>query len=164
LEYLEKIGVGGGCHWCTEAIFQSIKGVEKVEQGWITSIPPNEQPSEAVIVHYDHNIINLAILIAIHLHTHSATGQHSMRSKYRSAVYTFNNSQFEQASKIIPTIQNDFEEEVITQILPFQGFRLNQQSYLDYYYSNPEKPFCQTFIKPKLDKLSNNFKDQFQAL
>ncbi|MEM9546265.1 MAG: peptide-methionine (S)-S-oxide reductase [Bacteroidota bacterium] len=81
----QKVGFGGGCHWCTEAVFQSLNGVTEVEQGWIAS---KEAPllSEAVIVHYDEKIIDLTILIEIHLRTHSATSSHSMRSKYRSAI------------------------------------------------------------------------------
>jgi hypothetical protein len=49
----EKIGLGGGCHWCTEGIFQSLIGVAQVDQGWITSNGDNATPSEAVIVHFN---------------------------------------------------------------------------------------------------------------
>jgi len=73
----KKIGFGGGCHWCTEAYFQSLKGVEEVEQGWISAVTPNEAFSEAVIVHYDEHVIALNILISIHLHTHASTKNHS---------------------------------------------------------------------------------------
>ena len=50
----EKIGLGGSCHWCTEAIFNSIIGVQSVEQGWVSSIAPDETSSEGVIVHFAH--------------------------------------------------------------------------------------------------------------
>src|SRR3954451_12716902 len=84
-----KIGFGGGCHWCTEAVFLSLKGVEQVEQGWIASQPPYDAFSEAVVVTYDPLVITLTDLITIHLHTHASTSNHSMRQKYRSAVYWF---------------------------------------------------------------------------
>ncbi len=86
---LEKIGFGGGCHWCTEAVFQSLKGVEKVEQGWIASEGEASTLSEAVIVHFDTSQISLVLLIEIHLLTHESTSEHSMRKKYRSAIYYF---------------------------------------------------------------------------
>lgn len=76
-----KIGLGGSCHWCTEAIFQSLIGVLKVEQGWISSEKGNTSFSEAVIVYFDDSIMSLNTLIEIHLYTHSCTSNHSMREK-----------------------------------------------------------------------------------
>ena len=87
---VETIGFGGSCHWCTEAIFQSLIGVETVQQGWISSKPPNETLSEAVLVSFNPNQISIEILIEVHLLTHSCTSEHSMRGKYRSAVYYLN--------------------------------------------------------------------------
>ena len=84
-----KIGFGGGCHWCTEAVFQSLIGVEKVEQGFVASFNLHNELSEAVIVHFNHKRISLQTLIEIHLLTHSSTSDHAMRKKYRSAIYTF---------------------------------------------------------------------------
>ena len=86
---LYKIAFGGGCHWCTEAVFQSLKGVEKVEQGFITSYDQNNTFSEAVIVDFNTEKIDLKTLVEIHLHTHKSTSNHSMRKKYRSAIYVF---------------------------------------------------------------------------
>ena len=146
-----KIGVGGSCHWCTEAIFQSLEGALKVEQGWIASIAPNTTFSEAVIVHYDPNILPLLHLIKVHLHTHSCTASHSLRQKYRSAVYTFSDEQAKETSNILRLLQKDFDLPLITEVLPFEAFRLNTDTYLDYYQKNPEKPFCQRYITPKLE-------------
>ena len=105
---LIKIGFGGGCHWCTEAIFQSIKGAQKVAQGWIRSMPPNDTFSEAVIVYYDKEEIELISLLQIHLHTHSSTSQHSMRKKYRSAIYIFSEMQKRSVLELMPILQQDF--------------------------------------------------------
>lgn len=78
---IQKIGLGGGCHWCTEAVFQSLIGIEKVEQGFIASTEEYNTFSEAVIVHFDSEVISAKTLIEIHLYTHKSTSQHSMRSK-----------------------------------------------------------------------------------
>ncbi|SMG12585.1 peptide-methionine (S)-S-oxide reductase [Marivirga sericea] len=152
-----KVGFGGGCHWCTEAIFQSLIGVEKVEQGWIASAVPNDNFSEAVIVHFFPDEIELSILINIHLHTHSCTELHSMRSKYRSAVYAFSEKQEQEIKNILSDLQQEFEERIITEVLAFKDFKRNQENYLNYYYSNPEKPFCKNYISPKLKKLTDKF-------
>jgi len=157
---MQKIGLGGSCHWCTEAIFRSLKGVVSVKQGWIASDAENATPSEAVIVHFDPEQISLETLIAIHLHTHSCTAAHSMRGKYRSAVYTFDDTQLKVATEAIKALQNGFEQPVITKVLPFQTFKLNQEKYLDYYYKDPSKPFCQNIVNPKLKALLNRFKSQ----
>ena len=102
---LIKIGFGGGCHWCTESVFQALEGVVKVEQGWIASVNENDSFSEAVIVHFDADLIDLSVLIEIHLNTHSSTSDHELRTKYRSAVYTFSEIQFNAAVKIISDFQ-----------------------------------------------------------
>jgi len=160
---MQKIGFGGSCHWCTEAIFRSLNGVSEVEQGWISSTNNHNTPSEAVIVHFDSNKINLVTLIAIHLHTHSCTAEHSMRGKYRSAVYYFTEEQSNAAAKAIEDLQKDFDQPVITRVLPFVDFKLNEENYLNYYYKNPTKPFCQNIVNPKLKELLAEFSKHIDA-
>ncbi|MFD1160917.1 peptide-methionine (S)-S-oxide reductase [Hwangdonia seohaensis] len=152
-----KIGLGGGCHWCTEAVFQSLKGVEKVEQGYIASIDGNDTFSEAVIVHFNPKEISLKVLIQIHLHTHMSTSKHSMRYKYRSAVYTFVKSQEIESNDIIESFQKDFDGKLITEVLPFSKFKASREAIQNYYHKNPNKPFCETFINPKLTLLLKQF-------
>ena len=154
---MDKIGFGGSCHWCTEAIFLSLKGVTQVQQGWIASDGAAADFSEAVIVIFDSAAISLETLIAIHLHTHSCTSDHAMRLKYRSAVYTFTHGQAEDARQAINTLQAEFEQSIITAVLPFKEFKLNQDEYLNYYYSNPDKPFCQNIVSPKLKLVTQRF-------
>lgn len=157
---LEKIGLGGSCHWCTEAIFQSLKGVLHVNQGWIASDDDPARFSEAVVVEFDPDQMSLETLIEIHLHTHSCTSDHSMRSKYRSAVYTFTEQQLSSASDAIEKLQADFDQSIITEVAPFGEFKLNDEKYLDYYSKNPDKPFCKTFIDPKLKMLLKRFSNE----
>jgi peptide-methionine (S)-S-oxide reductase len=157
---MQKIGFGGSCHWCTEAIFRSLKGVNGVEQGWISSNSENATPSEAVIVEFNASVISLQTLIAIHLHTHSSTSSHEMRGKYRSAIYTCEESQLRTAMQAIQNLQKDFDEPIVTKVLPFQTFKLNEENYLNYYYKDPSKPFCQNIVLPKLKELIRRFPDK----
>jgi peptide-methionine (S)-S-oxide reductase len=152
-----QIGFGGSCHWCTEAIFLSLKGVNEVKQGWIASDGINTSFSEGVIVVYDPEVISLETLIEIHLYTHSCTSNHSMRSKYRSAVYTFNKEQRQISLSVIQTLEKEFSGAIITQVLTCEGFKLNTEDFLNYYYSNPEKPFCENIVNPKLRLLMRQF-------
>jgi len=154
---MQKIGFGGSCHWCTEAIFSSLKGVVEVKQGWISSDGDNDNFSEAVVVKYLEEQINLHTLIEIHLHTHSCTSVHTMRSKYRSAIYVFDAAQLSSAKTSIRELQTDFDQPIITDVISFRKFKQNQDRYLNYYYSNREKPFCQNIINPKLQKIITLF-------
>lgn len=150
-----EIGLGGGCHWCTEAVFQSLIGVSKVAQGWIASDGENESFSEAVLITYDPQLISMDILIEIHLLTHASTAMHSMRVKYRSAIYYQNLSQKKSMELILDDLQQS--ERYITQILPLRSFKLNVEKFLNYYISKPEAPFCKTFISPKLSSIRKQF-------
>jgi peptide-methionine (S)-S-oxide reductase len=146
----------GGCHWCTEAVFQSLKGVAKVEQG---SISPKSEGSfsEAVIVHYDMEEISLRNLIEIHLLTHKSTSNHSMRKKYRSAVYAFDEDSKKRSEAIIRELQGDFNYNIITEVLLFEQFKPSDEQFQNYYSNNPNKPFCVTYITPKLTMLRNRY-------
>jgi peptide-methionine (S)-S-oxide reductase len=155
-----KIAFGGGCHWCTEAVFQSLIGVEKVEQGYVASINKNNTFSEAVIVHFDSKNIALETLIEIHLHTHRSTSNHSMRTKYRSAIYTFSEEQEQQSKTIINNFQSEFDNKLITKVYPFYSFKASREAIQNYYQKNPEKPFCKSFINPKLKVLVERFSKQ----
>jgi peptide-methionine (S)-S-oxide reductase len=157
MKMIEKIGLGGGCHWCTEAVFQSLIGVEKVEQGWISSNGTNESFSEAVIIHFDASKIFLEVLIEIHLYTHNSTANHSMREKYRSAIYFFTPEQQAKANTALSKLQSHFKNEIVTTVLPFLNFKVSREEILNYYYKNPEKPFCKNYIDPKLKILLEQF-------
>lgn len=160
---MAKIGFGGSCHWCTEAIFLSLNGVVAVEQGWIASDGEYSSFSEAVVVEYNAPTISLETLIAIHLSTHSCTANHSMRSKYRSAIYTFTNEQAEIAERAIIGLQKEYESPIITKIIPYRAFKINRKDLLNYYYRNPEKPFCENIIHPKLRRLIKQFSGYIDA-
>ena len=157
---MKKIGFGGGCHWCTEAIFQSIAGVEKVEQGYIVSEGDASEFSEAVIVHYPSKKAFLERLIRIHLLTHNATSNHSFRSKYRSAIYCFSAQDAAEAKEILDKLQQKSSEEIVTQVLPFRSFKASREDIQNYYKKHPKAPFCKRYIEPKLEVVRAVFHDR----
>ena len=73
---MKKVGFGGGCHWCTEAVFQSLIGVVRVDQGFIAPKSALNSFSEAVLVYFDERIISLDDLLLIHVYTHESTKNH----------------------------------------------------------------------------------------
>lgn len=123
----------------------------------MASTDENSSFSEAVIVHFDTTKISLGVLIEIHLHTHKSTSNHSMRSKYRSAIYTFSIEQIKAVTSILELFKFQFDNKLITKVLPFERFKASRKQIQDYYFKNPEKPFCERFINPKLHILLNKF-------
>lgn len=154
------IGFGGGCHWCTEAVFQSLNGVSNVRQGFIASLAPNDQYSEAVWITYDSAIIAIEALVEIHLRTHASTSAHKMRRKYRSAIYIVDQD-FDKYRYILNDLQSYFDRVLITQILPFDKFKASDQRFQNYYENGPERPFCTNYINPKLSMLRKKFSNLY---
>ena len=128
-----------------------------MEQGFIASYNENDTFSEAVIVHFNPETIPLKVLTEIHLYTHKSTSNHSMRSKYRSAIYTFSETQQQESETILDKVQIEFKEDIITKVIPFCNFKESDELFKNYYYKNPEKPFCETFINPKLSFLLKEY-------
>ena len=155
---LTKLGLGGSCHWCTEAIFLSLNGVLRVEQGWLSSFAEQDWLSEGIIVHFDSTVISLKDLVEIHLHTHSSTSNHSMRDKYRSAVYGFSVEQTKHAEEAIQGLQINFDNKIITKAWLMNAFEESREKIQNYYYKNPNKLFCKNIINPKLSLLLNKYK------
>ena len=155
----ERIGFGGGCHWCTEAVFQAVRGVHDVAQGFIRSTPPHDSWSEAVEVTFVPYVIPLDTLVEIHLRTHASTSAHKMRGKYRSSVYTFDTDQSDGMREILRTLQHEFDAPLQTQVLTHAGFRQSDLRFQNYFATDPDRPFCRTYIDPKLHLLRERFSE-----
>lgn len=154
---MEKIGFGGGCHWCTEGIFQTLRGVTQVDQGFIQSIPPADRWAEGVIVGFDPMIISLETLAEVHLRTHSANGVYSPGGRYRSAIYTFGAEQEDEATRSIARFADESGRPARTTVLPFIGFKPSEERYRNYYKTAPDRPFCRRYIDPKLAYIRRHF-------
>ena len=82
-----------------------------------------------------------------------------MRGKYRSAVYTFNTAQQKRVVQLMDEFQKGQDHKFITRVLPFQFFEPSREDITNYYYKNPKKPFCETYINPKLKVLLEKFSE-----
>jgi peptide-methionine (S)-S-oxide reductase len=160
---VQEIGFGGGCHWCTEAVFAALRGVIRVEQGFIRADAPDDNFSEAVVLTFQPDEISLRSLIEIHLRTHSSTSNHSMRRKYRSAVYVMDEAQAEAARQVLTEVGSEFDVPIVTRVLPFRTFRASDERFQRYAEKNPAGPFCTTYIDPKLALLRKEFQDLLRS-
>lgn len=152
-----KIGLGGGCHWCTEAVFQAIAGISNVDQGFISSDSPDDGWSEAVVVTFDPVELPLEVLVEIHLRTHSSTSHHKMRGKYRSAVYVYDAGTALKVGRILRKLQHGFADPLVTKVLRLADFKASDERFQNYYANAPERPFCKTYIDPKLTLLRKQY-------
>ncbi|MGJ9417694.1 peptide-methionine (S)-S-oxide reductase [Massilia sp. CMS3.1] len=157
LAEVQRIGFGGGCHWCTEAVFAALRGVIRVEQGFIQADAPDDNFSEAVLLTFLPDKIALKSLIEIHLRTHSSTSNHSMRHKYRSAVYVMDELQAEATRRVLIEVGPGFDAPLVTRILPFRTFKASDERFQRYSEKNAGGPFCSTYIDPKLARLREEF-------
>ncbi|MFV8225828.1 peptide-methionine (S)-S-oxide reductase [Christiangramia aquimixticola] len=152
-----RIGFGGGCHWCTEAVFQRLKGVEDVTQGYLNTTT-DDLYSEGILLKFDPEIIPVKVLIEIHIRTHQSFHNHSMRDKYKSGIYVFNKNQKTEVVRNLHQLQEKFSEKIITEVYTIKVFKESREEIKNYYNKDPHRPFCIKYIEPKLDILRMEFK------
>jgi peptide-methionine (S)-S-oxide reductase len=138
-------------------VFQALRGVAQVDQGFVQSDAPADTWAEGVIVTFDPSVIEMATLSEVHLRTHSATRVRSPRSKYRSAIYIFEDSQRHEAESALARFADESGEAVHTLVLPHRSFKASDKRYQNYYRTDPSRPFCRRYIDPKLDYIRRHF-------
>lgn len=137
-------------------MFQTLRGVALVEQGFAASDPPHDAPSEAARVTFDPLVLPLEAIAEIHLRTHAATSAHAMRERYRSAVYGAADD-IALIEAALARLAPSFEHPLVTRALPLRTFTLSPPRFRDYYRTDPTRPFCRTHIDPKLAMLRREF-------
>lgn len=170
----EKAIFAGGCFWCTEALFASLKGVIKVTSGYIggeTSHPTYEQVStgttghaEAVEIEYDSSLITYEDLLAVFFTTHDPTTLNQqgadIGTQYRSAIFVTSLAQKVLATELIQELNDSraYEQPVVTTVEEAGTFYEAEEYHKNYYQENQKAPYCQIVIAPKLQKLHDRFK------
>lgn len=169
-----KADFGGGCFWCTEAIFQRLKGVLKVESGYSGGkiVNPTYREvcsggtghTEIVEITYNPNEISFEDLLRIHLSTHNPTTLNKRGadrdSQYRSIIFYRTKDEKQAAMKIIDEVQKSYSDMIVTQLELFEHFYKADDYHQNYYNNNPDAGYCQTVIDPKLKKLIARYQDK----
>jgi len=167
---------GGGCFWCTEAIFQQLAGVSKVESGYSGGASPDPTyqevcsgrsgHAEVVQITFDPAVISYADLVRIHLSTHNPTTPDQQGAdkgtQYRSIVLTHDAAQEAVARQVIEELAPAFDAPIVTEVKPFEVFYPAEGYHQDYYASNPQKPYCAAVISPKLQRFRQLFRDRLK--
>ncbi|PKF49494.1 peptide-methionine (S)-S-oxide reductase [Enterovibrio nigricans] len=146
------IAVSGTCYWCMEAVLRSLKGISRVEQGFVkTNVGPD---CEAVLCFVDLSSITLKDVVSAHLATHACTANHSSRQKYPSAIYPVSANDTKLVTAALEAGAKAFDLPVVTEVRPFAAFYPTKRAQQNYFWRQTEKPFCQGTILPKLQALA----------
>ena len=164
---------GGGCFWCTEAIFQQLRGVERVVSGYAGGMrenPAYEQVStgatghaEVVHITFDPTQISFETLLDVFWSTHDPTTLNQqgadVGTQYRSVIFYHDDTQKSSSEFKKQELEalEVYKNPVVTEILPFKHFSPAEERHQDYYQNNPNAPYCQIVISPKLQKLTEKY-------
>jgi peptide-methionine (S)-S-oxide reductase len=170
--------LAGGCFWCTEAVYQSLQGVEAVESGYIGGAVPNptyEQVcsgrtghAEAIRISYDPDLIGYEDLLAVFFATHDPTTLNrqgnDVGTQYRSAIFPHDEEQAQQARAALVAAQADFADPIVTTIEPMATWYPAEDYHQDYWERvGNRNPYCLAVIPPKLQKLRKTFAERVRG-
>jgi peptide-methionine (S)-S-oxide reductase len=170
--------LGGGCFWCTEAVFERLKGVIKVESGYSGGSVPNPTyeavctgntgHAEVIQVVYDPSIISFAELLNVFFKTHDPTTLNrqgaDVGTQYRSVIFYHDEEQKKTAESVKHELESAgiWDDPIVTEISQFRKFYKAEDYHQNYYENNSNQPYCSFVITPKLEKFENVFKDKIK--
>jgi len=164
---------GGGCFWCTEAIFQMLKGVSKVESGYAggSAISPSYEAvssgttghAEVIRVTYDPSVISYEDLLTVFFGSHDPTTLNrqgnDVGEQYRSVIFFQTEEEQQVARAKMQEINESLKDgtRVVTQLEPLQDFFPAESYHQNYFKENTSAPYCQLIIEPKIEKVKKRF-------
>ncbi len=176
---LEAMTVGGGCFWCTDAVFNQVKGVEKIVSGYsggtVPGVPTYREVcsgltghAEVIQVTFDPSIVSFEDLLVIFMTSHDPTTLNRQGAdrgtQYRSVIFYHN----EQQKQITETVLNEmapyYENPIVTEISPLEKFYPAEESHQDYYANNSSQGYCTAVISPKLTRLRQMHSDKLKLV
>lgn len=169
---------GAGCFWCVEAIFQSLKGVEKVVSGYSGGFVKNPSykevctgrtaHAEVVQITFDPSVISFAELLEVLFATHDPTSLNRQGAdegtQYRSAVFYHSEEQrrLAELAKKAGDESGNWSDPIVTEITAFTNFYPAEDYHQDYFAMNGEQPYCSMVVRPKVDKFKKKFQEKLK--
>ena len=176
---IQTATIGGGCFWCTEAVFERLRGVQDVTSGYAGGRVPNPTyreicsgltgHAEVVRVTFDADVISYADLLRVFFATHDPTTLNRQGAdrgtQYRSTIMHENNEQRETAQEVVRELTEArvFDQPIVTEIVPLKTFYPAEEYHQSYYENNASQPYCQAVIAPKVAKLRAQYMDKLAA-
>lgn len=174
----EKATFGSGCFWCTEAVFERVKGVKSITSGYAGGDVPeptykqvcsgNTGHAEVIQLEFDPNVISYEELLEIFWKTHDPTTLNrqgnDVGTQYRSVIFYHNNEQKKLAEYWKKKLDESgiFDDPIVTEIVAFTNFYPAEDYHQNYYDNNKNQPYCSFVITPKVKKFEKLFKDKMK--
>ncbi|HEX2603088.1 MAG TPA: peptide-methionine (S)-S-oxide reductase MsrA [Oxalicibacterium sp.] len=168
--------LGGGCFWCTEAVFQQMKGVQSVESGYTGGQVPNptyEQicegttgHAEVVRVVFDPAVVSFRELLEVFFTIHDPTTLNrqgnDVGTQYRSVIYYHTPQQQGVAKQVISEMANVWDAPIVTELSPAETFYKAESYHQNYFRQNPMQGYCAFIVAPKVAKFRKTFSDRIK--
>ena len=175
---IELATLGGGCFWCTEAVFEEVKGVVKVVSGYsggtVPGIPTYREVcsgltghAEVVQISFDADRISYHDILEIFMTTHDPTTLNKqgadVGTQYRSVIFYHSEKQKQVAESVVQELSNYFDNTIVTEITAAEKFFEAESVHQDYYKNNQTQGYCTFVITPKIAKLRRMHADKLKA-
>lgn len=174
----ELATLGNGCFWCTEAIFQRLKGVSKVESAYAggkIKNPTYKEVSagttgyaEVLRIEFDPKVITYEELLEVFFSTHDPTTLNrqgaDVGTQYRSAIFYHDEEQKKAAETMIAALEKEkvFNNSIVTEITEINNYYVAEDYHQNYYNNNKNAGYCRVVINPKLEKFKKQYKDKLK--
>jgi methionine-S-sulfoxide reductase len=169
--------LGGGCFWCLEAVFQRLKGVEKVESGYMGGAVANPTyrqvctgttgHAEVVRVTFDEDVLGFPELLDVFFAVHDPTTLNQQGNdtgtQYRSAIFYTSEEQKNDAERAIREAAAHWRDPIVTELNPAGALYVAEDYHQNYFNENSSQPYCMFVVGPKVEKLQEKFKDRVKA-
>ena len=173
---MQSIYLAGGCFWCIEAIFLKLKGIHKIVPGYIggdTKNPTYEEVckgisghAEAIRCDFDDKKTSLELILEIFFIAHDPTQKdrqgNDIGTQYRSAIFYTNLEQKKKAQEAIKKAKKIYKDNIQTELSGKQNFFVAEKYHHNYFSKNPNSPYCNALIPPKLKKLETIYSNIFK--
>ena len=175
---LETATLGGGCFWCTEAVYKELKGVVDVKPGYSGGTIKNPSykevctgrtgHAEVVQITFAPSVVSFSDILEVFFMTHDPTTLNrqgnDVGTQYRSVIFYHSEKQKETAEKVIRLFKEEkvYDKPIVTEVSEFSVFYPAEDYHFDYFENNPNQPYCQYVIVPKIEKFRKIFKDQLK--
>ena len=176
---LEIATLAGGCFWCLEAVFDDMKGVESVESGYMggsVANPTYEQVcggdtghAEVVQLEFDPAVVSYSEILQVFFVIHDPTTKdrqgNDVGTQYRSAIFYHSPEQKDAAERVIAEITRAglYRDPIVTEVAPASTFHVAERYHQEYFARNPNQPYCQYVVAPKVAKFRKHFFDRLKA-